>query len=154
MTYDAEGSIRRLFEEAINNGNIDIVDELIAPDFTTHTPQGVMDRDAFKDYIRAWRAGVPDILCEVQDVCDGPGRIAWRVRATGTHMGPLFGVPGTGRKLDFDSMNFGYYDDDGPHEHFMLMDVMAMMAQLGMAPPVPAQQQIDLTSPATVTASP
>jgi ketosteroid isomerase-like protein len=41
-------TIRRMFDEVINLGKIDVVDELFAEDFQTVTPQGTFDREGFK----------------------------------------------------------------------------------------------------------
>jgi predicted ester cyclase len=103
MTHEA--TIRRMFEEIINQGHVELVDELFDPDFQSQTPQGLLDREGFKAYVRTWREGFPDVLCDVEDVVEQDDRIAWAVVATGTHTGPFMGIPATGRTVRFDSLN-------------------------------------------------
>lgn len=126
--------VRRMFEEVINKGDLDLIDELFDPSFTTDTPQGAMDRDGFKQYVAGWRAGFPDVHCEVDDLIEEGDRIAWSVRATGTHTGEFMGIPATGRAVDFDSLNIGTFRDGRAISHKVVMDTMKMMVQLGLAP--------------------
>jgi hypothetical protein len=37
---DTKDLIRRMFDEVINNGKIEVVDELFDPEFQTRTPPG------------------------------------------------------------------------------------------------------------------
>jgi len=127
-------TIRRMFDEVINHGKIEVVDELFAPDFVTRTPQGTYDREGFKQYVMAWRTGFPDIVCTVDDLIEEGDRIAWSVRAQGTHTGEFNGIPATGRTVDFESLNIGEFRDGVAVKHTVLMNESAMMTQLGLMP--------------------
>jgi len=126
--------IQRMFDEVINEGKLDLVDELFDPEFTSETPQGTLDRDGFKQYVADWRQGFPDIRCEVDDLIEEGNHIAWSVRATGTHTGEFMGIPATGRTVDFDSLNIGELRDGRGYRHTVLMNETKMMTQLGIAP--------------------
>lgn len=126
--------IRRIFGEVINHGKLDVVESLFDPDFETNTPQGVLDRDGFAGYVEAWRAGFPDVHCEVGDLVAEDDRIAWSVRATGTHTGTFMGIPPTGNSVDFDSLNIATLRDGRMYRHTVMMDLASMMQQLGVAP--------------------
>ena len=128
-------TIRRMFDEIINLGKIDVVDELFAEDFQTVTPQGTFDRDGFKGYVMAWRTGFPDIHCDVDDLIEEGDRIAWSVRARGTHTGDFNGIPATGRSVDFLSLNIGEFRDGRAVKHTVLMNDVAMLTQLGLMEP-------------------
>lgn len=125
-------TIRRMFDEIINAGKIDLVDDLFHPDFQTVTPQGALDREGFKGYVQAWRAGFPDVHCEVGDLTAEDDRVAWSVRATGTHTGDFMGIPATGNSVDFDSLNIGVFKDGLAYRHTVMMDIPKMMGQLGV----------------------
>jgi predicted ester cyclase len=126
--------VRRMFSEIINEGKIDLVDELFDPEFTSETPQGTLDRDGFKDYVAAWRGGFPDIHCEVDNLIEEGEEIAWSVRATGTHTGDFMGIPPTGRTVDFDSLNIARFRGGRGYQHKVLMNDVKMMTQLGVMP--------------------
>ena len=129
-----EAVIRRMFDEVINQGKLDLVDELFDSDFRTKTPQGEMDRAGFKDYVAMWRAGFPDVHCEVRDVVESGDKIAWGITATGTHTGDFMGIPPSGRKIDFDSLNIATMRNGKGYRHEVVMDTLTMMTQLGVVP--------------------
>jgi predicted ester cyclase len=126
--------VQRMFDEVINKGDIDLVDELFHPDFASETPQGPLDREGFRQYVVDWRAGFPDIRCEVADLVEEDDRVAWSVRATGTHTGTFMGIPPTGRTADFDSLNIGWFVEGRGLRHKVVMDTMKLMTQLGLVP--------------------
>lgn len=126
--------VHRMFDEVINKGHIDLVDELFDPEFQTITPQGTMDREGFKDYVRGWLTGFSDAHCEVYDLIAEGDKVAWGVRATGTHDGEFLGIPATGNPIDFDSLNIGEFRDGRAYRHKVLMDIPTLMAQLGVGP--------------------
>jgi predicted ester cyclase len=131
---DNKEAVRRMFEEVINLGKLDMIDELWDPEFESETAQGTLDLDGFKGFIAGWRAGFPDIHCAVDDLVAEGDRVAWSVRATGTHTGEFMGIPPTGRTVDFDSLNIGQFRDGRGYRHKVLMDIPKMMAQLGQMP--------------------
>lgn len=126
--------VQRMFSDIINDGKLDLVEELFDPEFSSETPQGTLDREGFKQYVRAWREGFPDIHCEVGDLIEEGDNVAWSVRATGTHQGEFMGIPATGRTVDFDSLNIGELRNGRGYRHKVLMNDLKMMAQLGVAP--------------------
>jgi len=127
-------TIRRMFSDIINDGKLDLVDELFDPEFTSETPQGTLDRDGFRGYVAAWRSGFPDIHCEVDDLIEEGNHVAWSVRATGTHRGEFMGIAATGNAVDFDSLNIGEFRNGKGYRHKVLMNDMKMMSQLGIKP--------------------
>lgn len=129
---DNKATVQRMFEEVINLGKLELVDDLWDPEFTSETAQGTLDLEAFKGFITAWRTGFPDIHCEVGDLVAEGDRVAWSVRATGTHTGEFMGIPPTGRAIDFDSLNIGEFRDGRGYRHKVMMDVPKMMTQLGV----------------------
>jgi len=126
-------TVGRVFAEVINLGKLDLIDELFDPDFETVTPQGALDREGFAGYVQAWRAGFPDVRCDVEDLTAEDDRVAWAIRATGTHTGDFMGIPATGRTVDFDSLNLATFRNGRLYRHTVMMDLGRMMQQLGVA---------------------
>ena len=131
---DNKETVRRMFDEVINLGKLDLVDELWDPGFQSETAQGTLDLDAFKAFIGAWRAAFADLHCDVGDLVAEGDRVAWSVRATGTHTGDFMGIAPTARSVDFDSLNIGQFRDGRGYRHKVVMDVPKLMAQLGQVP--------------------
>jgi predicted ester cyclase len=42
------------------------------------------------------------------------------------------GIPATGRRVDFDSLNIGDFRDGRAYRHKVVMDLPALLAQLGL----------------------
>jgi C-1 hydroxylase len=102
MSVEENKSIVRRFIEAYNERNLDLFDDLVAPDYVDHTHQ-LQGREEFRQlFTKAFKA-FPDWHESIQDII-GEGEDVWvRVKATGTHTGDwnLFGVqlPPTGNKV-------------------------------------------------------
>ena len=132
---DRKELIRRIFDEVINHGKVERVDDLFDPEFQTITPEGTFDREGFKDYVRMWLTGFPDAHCEVGDLIAEGDHVSWSVRATGTHTGEFMGIPPTGNSIDFDSLNVGEFRNGRAYRHKLVQDTMTLMQQLGVIPP-------------------
>jgi len=129
---DNKAVVERMFDEIINQGRLELVDELFDPGFTSETQQGTLDRDGFREFVRSWRAAFPDVHTEVGDLIAEDDRVAWSVRATGTHGGDFMGIPATGRRVDFGSLNVAEFRDGRGYRHKVVMDLPALLAQLGV----------------------
>ena len=135
---DLEANIRRCFEEVVNRGNDAAIDELFAPEFVSHVGPERKSLDEFRQFVADWRAAFSDVHCSVENVIVQGDRLAWTVRATGTHDGAFMGIPPTGRTIDFLSVNEGRAREDGKFvEHQVVMDTATMLGQLGVLPPLP-----------------
>ncbi|MFO0601453.1 MAG: ester cyclase [Myxococcaceae bacterium] len=95
--------VHRYYEELFNQGRVELITELLAPDYVNHSPgspQQDRGRQGVADVITALRKGVPDLHCRIEDVVSSPTAVAVRTRVSGTHLGELFGVPPTGRRFE------------------------------------------------------
>jgi predicted ester cyclase len=128
---DNTQTVRRMFDEVVNQGRLELIDELYDPEFTTEGPMGTLDLDAFRGFVQGWVTGFPDIRCEVSDLVAQGDRVAWTVRARGTHGGEFLGMPATGRPVDFLSMNVAEFRDGRALRHRVLMDMATLLGQLG-----------------------
>ena len=128
---------RRFYEEIINGGNVDLVDELLTDDFVDHEepfPGMTPDRDGVKDFVRAMRAAFPDIRMTPEQVLSDNERVMIRYRMTGTHDGEFMGMPATGRKVDMTGYDEARVVDGRAVEHWGAMDAAQLMQQLGAMP--------------------
>jgi len=138
-TADVEAFLRRMFDEIINRGRLEVADELFAEDYVDHGPMGDLPgRDTFKQLVARWRDAVPDVHCEVGTVIAQGDLCAWLVRTTGTHTGDGLGFPATGRRFETVSANIGRFRDGRAVEHWAEQGMFPMLVQLGVVP-VPAR---------------
>jgi steroid delta-isomerase-like uncharacterized protein len=126
---------RRTFEEVFNQGDLSIVDELVAPDFLNHeVPPGMNNRgpDSTRQVVRMLRAAFPDLHFTVEDLVAEGDTVAGRVTMSGTHLGPFQGVPPTGGSFQQAHMHFVRFRDGKAIEHRAVRDDLGMMQQLGL----------------------
>jgi len=65
-------------------------------------------------------------------------KVVVRVRLTGTNQGAFMGMPATGKRVNVQLIDIMRFGDDGlAHEHWGVMDALAMMQQLGAVPSGP-----------------
>jgi ketosteroid isomerase-like protein/predicted ester cyclase len=140
LAPDAESVLRRMFDEIINQGRLEVADELFADDYVDHGPMGDLSgREAFKQLVAQWRDAVPDVHCEIDTVIAQGDLCAWLVRTTGTHTGDGLGFPATGKRFHTVSANIGRFRDGKAVEHWAEQGLFPMLAQIGVIPlPVPA----------------
>ena len=136
---DHAATTRRLYE-LINAGDVDGFGDLLADDFVEHEtlPALAPSKDGVKTFFRGQIAAFPDLRMAVEDlIADGAKSVA-RVRYTGTHHGELNGIPPTGKAVDVQLVDiFAFADDGRISEHWGVIDLMAMMQQLGVVPADP-----------------
>lgn len=134
---DGKELVQRIFDEIVNKGNMDAIEELMAEDFLDHGPTGDMQGlEAFKGSIAAFRAAVPDMHCEVSHLIVEGDIAGWVVRTTGTHTGDQLGFPATNKSFDTLSANMGRMRDGKAVEHWAEQGMFPMLMQLGVLPPM------------------
>jgi ketosteroid isomerase-like protein len=137
---DVEATLRRMFDEIINQGRLEAADEYFAEDFVDHGPMGELrGREAFKQMVARWREAVPDVHCDVYNVVADGDRCAWLVRTTGTHTGNGLGFPATGKRFETVSANIGRFRDGRAAEHWSEQGLFPLLVQIGvLSVPAPA----------------
>jgi steroid delta-isomerase-like uncharacterized protein len=124
---------RRYFDEVWNQGRLDVLDELLAPAYVNHTPSvpnPAPGPDGLKPIVREIRAAFPDLHYEIKDVIATEDAVVIRVIMTGTHVGDLFGLPATGRRVKVDQINIERIENGRIAEHWRVTDELSLMRQL------------------------
>ena len=112
-----KSNVHRVFDEAFSLGRLEVVDEVLAPDAVdrhSFEPGEPDFRSHLKAAITMFRAAMPDLHANVEDIVAEGCTVAARVRMTGTHTGaPLFGIPAAGHPVDIEQFHFILADDQG-----------------------------------------
>ena len=135
---------RRVIEEIFTEGNLDLADDLIAPDFVDHDsamPEEVHGIEGFKELVRMYRSAFPDLHVEVEDQVAEGDKVATRWTASGTHDGELAGIPATGNWVEITGMEICRISGGRIAEVCIISDAMGMMQQLGAIPSPEEQAQ-------------
>lgn len=126
--------VRRYLEEAWIKGNLNILDELMAPNYARYLPgqTAPLDREGQKHRIAAFRAAMPDLEFLIEDLFAGGDRVGFRVKIRGTHQGTFLGVAPTGRQLTVTAIDIARLEDGKIVDHWGEMDMAGLMRQLGL----------------------
>ena len=126
----------RFYAEVVNGGKLDVIDELLAPDFVEHeeVPGLPKDREGVKQFFGMFRAAFPDVTFTVEAEIAENDLVAARVTIRGTHQGEFMGIPTTGRAVEFQAMDLVQFADGAARAHWGVTDMVAMLTQLGVMP--------------------
>ena len=137
MLAEESKDIVRRFWGVWEEGNIDLVDELLAPDYvnrTPATPDQPTGPEGVKGVVGMFRSAMPDLRVVIEDMIAEGDKVAVRYTLEGTHEGELFGVPPTGRRLSIKNIAVERVSDGKIREHWRVTDSLDMMQQLGVIP--------------------
>jgi predicted ester cyclase len=137
-TAEAENKalFRRTYEELLNLGNLDVADELVAPEFINHEAPPGRDRgpESMRGLATMLRTAFPDLRFEIEGLVAEGDTVAGRLTMSGTHEGPLMGTPPTGRSVRQEHMHFVRFEEGKAVEHWGVRDDLGMLQQLGLMP--------------------
>jgi predicted ester cyclase len=138
MAQDNGMIVRGFVDEVITKGNIEAAAKYIWEDVIEQVPlpgQGP-GLNGLKDTIRAMRAGFPDIVFSIHEQIVEGDKVVSRFEWTGTHKGSFLGIPPTGRPVRVWGMVIDWLKDDRVKDTRILMDILGMLTQLGVLPPL------------------
>jgi steroid delta-isomerase-like uncharacterized protein len=143
MSEQNKQAMRRFNTEVVEQGKLEVIDELLTDDFVEHAamPGMANDRSAVRDYFTMVRAAFPDMRVEVHHMIAEGDLVAAYTTTHGTHKGDFMGIPATGKKVSIPGVDIVRFNDRGKAvEHWTVADQLVMMQQLGVVPEIaPAQ---------------
>jgi steroid delta-isomerase-like uncharacterized protein len=97
--------------------------------------QYVADADeALKQHIADAEAAFPRYELLAEDLFAEDNKVVVRFNLHGTHQGDFMGIPATGREINVPGIIIYHLADGKITAHWMQIDSMAMMQQLGVQP--------------------
>ncbi|MBM7786564.1 ester cyclase [Tenggerimyces flavus] len=115
--------VRRLVDEVLNGGDLDVIDELYAP--------GVADEA--RAWIGPFRSSFPDVYMETVDLIAEGDQVVGRFRCSATHTGDWLGHAPTGRRFDdVDEVNIYRVHGGRIVDTWNLEDNLSRLTQLGL----------------------
>jgi steroid delta-isomerase-like uncharacterized protein len=124
--------LRRSFE-TFNSGDLDACVQLLTSDFIANfpgAPEPAVGREAWKQNARTFREAFPDLHVTIEDIFGAGDRVAVRLTLRGTHGGPFFGMPATGRTVAFSSVEIYRVEGDLLAEEWVSPDVTTLLRQI------------------------
>lgn len=126
---------RRLFEEVWNSKNLEVLDEMVAPNFVFHNSvQTLYGPEGFKQFANTYHTAFPEAHFTIEDVIAGGDTVALRWTARGTHSGELMGIPPTGKQVTVSGITITLISDGKTVESWGEFDALGMLQQIGVIP--------------------
>jgi steroid delta-isomerase-like uncharacterized protein len=138
QTEDLKKLNQHFYDEVFRRRHADAIDDLLTEDFVEHTPAPgqATDRRGAKQFIGQMLQAFPDLDFTIENQIAEGDIVSAIGTMTGTHRAEFLGVPATGRKVSVQFMDTGRVRDRKFSDHWGLVDVPAMMAQLGVESPM------------------
>ena len=136
-TQENAAVFQRVIDELVNNGNVDIVDALFAPDFVEHNESllpmmAARGRETVKQTFLVLRAAFPGLHAEVRQVVAQGEYVVVYMTWHGTQNGQFVVIPPTGKSVSFEVFDMVRVVDGKFAEHWGLVDQLALFQQLGV----------------------
>jgi hypothetical protein len=118
-----KAAVRRLVEDVITGGDLDLIDELYTPELAPGA----------KRWIEPFRASFPDVRMEVVDLIAEGEKVVGRFLCSATHLGEWRGHAPTGRRFEqVDEVYFFSFSRGQITEAWGIEDTAARLTQLGL----------------------
>lgn len=138
MSEQNKATARRVFD-AWNSRDLDVFDEIVAPDAIDHDPQNphseIHGPNALKRQAQMYIAAFSDTRMLVNEQIAEGDFVVTRWTASGTNDGPMMGMPATGKPVVIQGMTIARFQTDGKiGESWANWDTLGMLQQLGVIP--------------------
>jgi predicted ester cyclase len=115
--------VRRLINQVLNGGHLEVIDELYAPELAP----------AAKRWITPFRASFPDVHMEIVELIAEGNTVVGRFTCSATHLGQWLGHAPTGRRFErVDEVSIFRFRDGKIVQVWSLEDTLGRLRQLGL----------------------
>src|SRR4028119_403429 len=138
MSEENKAIARRALEEVFSGqGDLDVADELFAPNYVGHdpaSPEDIRGPEGVKEFASMYRNAFPDVLMSVEDQVAEGDKVVTRWIASGTHQGDMMGIAPTGNRVTVAGTSVERIVDGKIEETWDNYDALGMMQQIGAIP--------------------
>jgi steroid delta-isomerase-like uncharacterized protein len=138
MSEENKAIARRVLGEVFSGqGDLEVADELFAPDFVGHdpaSPEDIRGPEGVKEFAGMYRNAFPDVQMSVEDQVAEGNMVVTRWIASGTHQGDLMGIAPTGNRVTVAGTSVERIVDGKIEETWDNYDALGMMQQIGAIP--------------------
>jgi steroid delta-isomerase-like uncharacterized protein len=136
MSEENLAASTRAIEQAFNQGNLNVIDEITSDDFVGHDAlTGDQDREASKQSIAAYRNAFPDIHITIDDIFDAGDKVVLRWSGQGTFENEMMGLQPTHQTGEpVRGITIDKYEGDKMVESWTYWDTLTFMRNLGAVP--------------------
>jgi predicted SnoaL-like aldol condensation-catalyzing enzyme len=137
MSAEANKALVCRFYEEIDKGNLDAMDDMVAPDYLDHNPPPFPDllpgREGLKQAFKIFWEATPGYHRIEDQIAEGD-KVVTRLTSFGKHEGDLPGAPRTGNDLKMTSITIHRIANGRLIEKWAEKDVLGFLRQIGVMP--------------------
>jgi predicted ester cyclase len=130
---DNIAACRRIID-AISTGDLDVIEELVAPDGVEHQRGNNPGAEGAKEVSRNLHRWMSDFSLTIEDLVADGDKVWTRNRARGVNTGSIMGNPPSGKAVDVDVIDIARFKDGKLVEHWGIADQLGLMLQIGAIP--------------------
>ena len=140
MSEELKALIQRYTEEIFHKGNLNAIEEFIAPNYIRHTSHfregghDVHGPEGFRQSVSAFRATFPDAHFTLEDVLVDGDKIVARLACRATQKGEFMGIAPTGKQVTFTGISIYRIANGKIVERWGVEDGVTLLQQLGAIP--------------------
>ena len=137
MSAEENKAVIRRWIEAYNERDLEAEAEVLAPDYVAHVPAApgpLEGLESWRQFSGSFAEAFPDIRLTVEEIFSEGDLVAARVAFRGTHRGEFQGIPPTGKEVAFTSIEVNRVVGGKVEEHWVELDLLGLMQQLGAIP--------------------
>ena len=125
----------RAVQELFNERRPEAARTYVADDFLSHNPQIAPGPAGIAAFVRGFLDGFAEFRGDTEMVVAEGDRVMIWLRWTGKHTGTFAGVPATGKRVRFDTIEIFRIRDGKMVEHWDVADRLALQTELGFVQP-------------------
>jgi steroid delta-isomerase-like uncharacterized protein len=129
---DNKATLLRFYEEAVNQGRIEMFDEFLAETFVEREelPGIPPNREGVKQWFAMMRTAFPDLKFDVHFTMADGDKVAAYLTISGTQAAEFLGLPSQGRAMSVKTVDIVRFENGKAVEHWGVTDTGVMMEQL------------------------
>lgn len=131
----------RFIEEVLNNRNLSIIEEFVAPEYILQGSQPpIQGQDGYRHFIEGFLVSFPDIHFTLDDFITTGDKVVLRWSCQATQQGPWFGLAPSGKPINDSGINIQRLNAEGKLvEEWIRNDNLGILVQVGgIQAPAPA----------------
>ena len=137
-TEQTKARMLSTFMDTFNNGNLDVLDSICAPNMVDHSTAAASGQpnnlEGFKKRVNGHRVGIPDLRFSITNIILEGDLLAFQWEMSGTNTGPYMGRPPSGNPIRIVGMNMERLENGKIVEHWSYPDKLAALQQIGAIP--------------------
>ena len=148
MSAEENKAVVRRWIEAYNGRDLQAEADVLAPGLVVHVPAApgpLEGLEAWRRFSGSFAEAFPDLRLTVRNIAAEGDTVAARVDFHGTHRGEFQGIPPTGKEVAFSGMEFNRVADGKVEEHWVELDLLGLMRQLGAIPEAGQEEEASPT---------